>query len=70
MTLKTRVGGTLIAIVVLLFAIIFRQNTEVVTYRALFWEVTMSRILILPAALVIGIMVGFVLGRHRRTKSV
>ena len=36
------------AIVVLLFVIVLLQNTDVVTLRVLFWDVSMSQIILIP----------------------
>ena len=48
------------AIVVLLFVIVLLQNTDVVTLRVLFWDVSMSQIILIPLVLVIGFVLGFV----------
>ena len=47
------------AIVALLFVIVLLQNTDVVTLSVLFWEVSMSQIILIPLVLVIGFALGF-----------
>lgn len=47
----------------LLFLIIVMQNTQVVSLRLLFWQVSMSRIILLPLLVLIGIVIGFFVGR-------
>ena len=47
------------AIVALLFVIVLLQNTDVVTLRVLFWDVSMSQIILIPLVLVIGFVLGF-----------
>jgi uncharacterized integral membrane protein len=53
-----------IAILVLciLFVIFLVQNSEVVSIRFLFMEVTMSRVLLLLGSLVVGGLIGFLAG--------
>lgn len=47
-----------ILILVVLCLIVIIQNTEIVTLRWLFWEISMSRIIFIPFLL----LAGFVLG--------
>lgn len=43
--------------------IVLLQNTQVVTLKLLFWEISMSRIILLPLILLCGVGLGFFLGR-------
>lgn len=53
---------SIIAVILLIFIlIIIFQNTEVVSFRFLFWQVSMSRIVWLLLVLLIGFVAGFVL---------
>jgi uncharacterized integral membrane protein len=61
-----RVRGVVILVLVLLFLIVVVQNTEVVSVRVLFWDLTMSRIILLALSLAVGVIVGFLLGRPWR----
>jgi len=55
---------TILALVVLVLAVvIIVQNTQVVTYRALLWSVSVSQIILLPAALLLGFLIGFLVGK-------
>lgn len=62
----------LIAILVpiVLFLIILFQNTEVVTLKVLFWDISMSRILFIPLVALVGFGLGFltakVAGKKRK----
>ena len=53
----------ILTIVSLLCIVILLQNTEVVTIKLLFWEISMSRIIFFPFLLVIGFVIGFVVGK-------
>jgi len=48
----------LIGVVVLLLIITLLQNTAVVTFRFLFWEFSISQILLIPLVLLVGFAVG------------
>jgi len=52
-----------ILIIVALFVIVLLQNTQVVSLRLLFWTISMSRIIIFPLVMLIGIVVGFFAGK-------
>jgi uncharacterized integral membrane protein len=49
----------IIGVLVLLVLIILIQNTEVVTFNLLFWQIGMSRIIMLFLSLLIGFLIGF-----------
>lgn len=57
----------------ILIAIPILQNTEVVTIRFYFWEVTMSRVLLFLITLVAGMILGFagakIAARNKRKKA-
>ncbi|MDO9577407.1 MAG: LapA family protein [Candidatus Cloacimonadales bacterium] len=62
----------LILAILLLTAIILIQNTEVVEFKIFFWQISMSRIILFPALLVIGFIVGYIIAkvhRHKRVKE-
>ena len=61
--------GVIILVLVVLCLVVFFQNTEVVTFRLFFWELTMSRIILLLITLVLGIIIGYVLTTVLRGKS-
>lgn len=58
MRFKSKVS---LALVVLLLIFLF-QNTQVVSIRFLFWELSMSRIILLSLVALIGFMVGLLAG--------
>ncbi|MFH1846477.1 MAG: lipopolysaccharide assembly protein LapA domain-containing protein [Candidatus Omnitrophota bacterium] len=57
-----------IALVILgvLVLIVLLQNTQVVSVRLLFWELSMSRIILLPLILSIGFIIGVFVGRRSK----
>lgn len=59
---KWIIGGT----AGFLFLVVLLQNTQVVGFRFLFWEFTMSRIIFLPLLLMIGFGAGLIVGRKFR----
>jgi uncharacterized integral membrane protein len=55
---------TIVVLVLIgLFIIILVQNAQVVTLRLLFWEFGMSQIILLPLALIIGFILGFIVAK-------
>ncbi len=48
----------------LLCFIVFLQNTQVVSFRFLFWKLSMSRIILLPMVLACGFVIGFLFGKQ------
>ena len=47
----------------ILFLIILLQNTQVVSLRLFFWDISMSRIILLPLVLFIGFIIGFIVAK-------
>jgi len=64
MKVKIILGLTLVVLVVL-FTL---QNTEVVALRFLWWEFAMSRILMFLLIFAVGLLTGFLLGSHFRSR--
>jgi len=64
-----RVRSVAIVVLLLLFLIVIVQNTEVVSVRLLFWDLTMSRIILLALSLSVGVIVGILLGRPWRRQQ-
>ena len=58
----------MIAVLVLggLLLIVLLQNTQVVSLRFLFWQLSMSRIILLPLVMLIGFVIGIFVGRASR----
>ncbi|MFA7114486.1 MAG: LapA family protein [Candidatus Omnitrophota bacterium] len=52
------ISGTLILI-------FFLQNTQVVTIRILFWQIAMSRIILLGITLLVGMVLGFFVAKRK-----
>lgn len=50
--------------------IVIAQNTEVVTFRLLFWQLSMSQIVLLLLAMLLGFLMGFFLAKMRRPRRI
>lgn len=63
-----------VLLLVLLFVVVVLQNTQVVRIQLLFWSLSMSRIILLCFALVVGFVVGYWVSRRdkrgRKTNAV
>jgi len=64
-----RIRTAVILVLLVLFLIVVAQNTEVVSVRLLFWDLVMSRIILLALSLAVGVIVGFLLGRPWRHRE-
>jgi len=49
----------IILVLIVLFLILLIQNTKVVEFKIYFWTISMSRIIIYPAILIIGFIIGY-----------
>ena len=63
------VKGVVILVLVVLCLVVFFQNTEVVTFKIFFWELTMSRIVLLLITLIVGVVIGYVIATLGRGKT-
>ncbi|MBC8385232.1 MAG: LapA family protein [Candidatus Cloacimonetes bacterium] len=50
----------IILVLIILFLILLIQNTEVVDFKIYFWTISMSRIIIYPAILITGFIIGYI----------
>jgi len=50
----------IITMVILTLMILLLQNTQVVTVRLFFWQVSMSQIILISLTLLIGFVIGFI----------
>ncbi len=50
-----------VLVLIVLFVIITVQNTEVVSFTFLFWQITMSRIVWLLITFVVGVIAGYII---------
>ena len=60
---------TIVLLLVVLFIVLIAQNAGDDSITFLFWTATMSRIVLLAIAFLVGIVVGFLLGRPWRRKK-
>ena len=64
-----KVKTILILVLAVLALVIIVQNTEVVPIQILFWQLLMSRIILILLLLVIGFAIGFILARFTGKKA-
>ena len=65
------VGAKTIIVIVLLsfFMVFILQNTQVVEIKFLFWQISLSRVILLFGALFIGVIVGLFIGWEASVKG-
>ena len=64
-----KLKGIIITVVIVLVGIVLIQNTDVVGFNLLFWEFQMSRIILFPSLLSVGIVIGIIIGFIMNKKS-
>ena len=52
-----------VSVLAVLTGIVIMQNTEVVSFKLLFWQLNMSRILLLLVTLLLGFVLGFIIAK-------
>ncbi len=57
-----------VTIIVILCLIVLIQNTEVVEFRFFFWQVEMSRIIMMGLVLLIGFIFGYIVAHNKSKK--
>jgi uncharacterized integral membrane protein len=67
--MRMRVRTVVILVLLLLSLVVVVQNTEVVSVRLLFWDLVMSRIILLALSIAVGVIIGFLLGRPWRRQA-
>jgi len=59
----------LIIVILSLFLIVTLQNTEVSTFKILFWTVDMSRIIFIYLSVIVGFITGYIIAKITGGKS-
>lgn len=49
----------LLVVIAALAIILLVQNTQVVTYRLFIWSISVSQVILLPLAVLVGFVIGF-----------
>lgn len=65
-----RARSVIITVLVILSLTLVAQNTQVVSFRLWFWDLTMSRVLLLAGSLAVGVIIGLLLGRPWKRRKV
>jgi len=50
----------IVVILIVLALVIILQNTEVVTLRFLLWDISMSRVILIPLLMLVGFVLGYI----------
>jgi putative membrane protein len=58
-----RAKTIIILILIVLLAIILIQNTQVVIVQLFFWKLSMSRIILISLSMIVGLLIGFLIGK-------
>jgi len=58
---KTKI--LIVLVLLILLAIILVQNTQEVVFRIFFWKISMSQVILVPLAVIIGFLFGFFIAK-------
>ncbi len=59
--MKTKI--LIVLVLLILLAIILVQNTQEVVFRIFFWKISMSQVILVPLAVIIGFLFGFFIAK-------
>lgn len=59
----------LILVLAVLLVIVIIQNTGMAVVQLLFWNISMSMIILIALIALIGFIIGYLAGNHRKEKS-
>lgn len=59
----------IIIVLIVLFIIVFFQNIQDMDLQLFFWPISISGIILLPFILLVGLIIGFVLGRYGKKEK-
>ncbi|RQV98002.1 LapA family protein [bacterium] len=59
--MKTKI--ILVLVLIIMAVIILIQNHQVITFRIFFWRISMSQVILLPLALAVGFVIGYLLAK-------
>jgi uncharacterized integral membrane protein len=65
--MKTKL--VIIGVLLVLLIIILFQNTQEVVFRIYFWKISMSQVVLVPLAVLIGMFFGYFLAKTRNGKK-
>jgi uncharacterized integral membrane protein len=55
--MKTKI--LIVAVLLILMAIVLIQNTQEVVFRVYFWKISMSQMILVPLAVLVGFLFGY-----------
>jgi uncharacterized integral membrane protein len=58
-----------VAVLLILLVIILFQNTQEVVFRIYFWKISMSQMVLVPLAVLVGMFFGYFLAKTRTGKK-
>lgn len=57
-----------VIVLLALLLIVLIQNTQVVIFRLFFWSISMSQVILVPLAVLLGFLFGYFIGRTERDR--
>jgi uncharacterized integral membrane protein len=60
----------IVAVLLALLAILLVQNTQEVIFRVYFWKISMSQVILVPLAVLVGFLFGYFAAKMGREKKI
>jgi len=60
----------IVAVLLALLAILLVQNTQEVIFRVYFWKISMSQVILVPLAVLVGFFFGYFAAKMGREKKI
>jgi uncharacterized integral membrane protein len=57
------------AVLLVLIVVLLIQNTQEVVYRIYFWQISMSQMILVPLAVLVGFLFGYFIAKTGKKKS-
>jgi uncharacterized integral membrane protein len=65
--MKTKI--LIVAVLLVLLAIVLIQNTQEVVFRVYFWKISMSQMILVPLAVLVGFLFGYFIAKVGKEKK-
>jgi uncharacterized integral membrane protein len=59
----------IVAVLLVLLAIVLIQNTQEITFRMFFWKISMSQMILVPLAVLVGFLFGYFIAKVGKEKK-
>ena len=59
----------LIAVLLVLLGVLLIQNTQEIVFRVFFWQISMSQVILVPLAVLVGFILGYIAAKIEKKRD-